>query len=298
MKDSNTRRAGLPYDRSKKKDRRYQKLRGKGAAAPTRGYAADDLPPPPDDGELALMNQQQEEIRTDIPISDDIQYKWKAHAPFKYHEFVGLSNTSWKITPFYVEQLMRWIDLISRNPQTFLLEKFHLIAEQWEPLLKHTSAIIFFAIATQTGPLFESGGTKHGGHDKIGVMDGRSDAYKQHELKVATELFHALGAKSVEIPRMLEGSTKAGQKNLNQKKRITFAKSMALKYLGMTGKPAWDGRFPKHTRPTHDGGSATKKRKKEDASSREKSSKNTFARSSNAMENQGGLTKDGDCKDV
>jgi hypothetical protein len=179
-----------------------------------------------------------------------------------------VSNKSWNITPFYVQEVMRWIHLISRNPDIFKQEEFCLTHEQWEPLLKHTSAIIFFAIATQTGPLFESNGTTHGAHDKIGVMEGRSEAYTQHEQKVATELFLALGALPHQITTMLSGSTKNGRMLFNAKKSFVnetkcFAKAMALKYLGMSGKPAWDGRLPKSSRPTSDGGASTKRRKKQ-----------------------------------
>jgi hypothetical protein len=272
MKDLETRRPGIPWDRSKRRDSRFQSVRSKRAPANTAQVLYDDdsdAPPPDVEDDYGAITVQQQQVRRDIVAVHCTEYAFSIEAPFQYERLVGASNMSWMLSVNYIEDVMTLIFVLTRNPPAYKMNPWALHADVRLPLLRNTSALIYFAIATQTGPLFETGKSIHEGHVSIGVAKGRSQGYTNHELSVATQLFLALGAKPSHVEEMLlqehpgPGKTTSAQRSFNQGgKKITFPKTMALKLLGMSGKPAWDGRLPKYTRPNSDGGSGTRKRKR------------------------------------
>jgi hypothetical protein len=264
MKDSTTRRRGVPYDRAQRKDSRYQPVRSKRAPSSDPIYDHNDVPHP---DEQVVVNNMSQSLRRDITITDALDYEYKDLVPFNFKRFVGKHNTSWVISLEYVQDVMQWVYLLTRNPETYKQEKWAMTREQRVPLMKGTGAILYFAIATQTGPLFDIGKNNHGGHNCIGEMNGRGEAYKKHEEKVATQLFIALGANAdIHVPLMFGGSVKTAQTSFNQGTRINLKKCVAMHYLGLSGKPSWDGRLPKYGRQS-DGGTKTKRRKRKRSTS-------------------------------
>ena len=246
MQNLETRRPGAPWDRSKRNDPRFSlKQRSKvvswsheGGGGAAAGVAAG--------------------VATQLVGSTQNEEQWVDEAPFTWSNWVNVPADTWVLNQQYLEGVIRLLYLMKHNPaKVEWINTDHV----WQmppkmhfPLCKHSCQIIYFAIATQTGPLFEADSDEH---QQIGHNPTKGAAWNQYEKDVATSLFHSLGVEPLSSsPSMLQdmclapkASTKQGQFNFNAKKRATFCKSFTLYLLGMSGKPGWDARLFKIPRP-------------------------------------------------
>ena len=246
MANLQQRRPGAPWDRSKRNEPRFQSGRTKviSYAHEAMGGAAGAPP-----GGAGFVQQ--------LIGSDQNQEKWVEEAPFTWSNWVNVSADQWTLNQQYLEGVIRLLWLMKVNPPRVpwwntdhvwgLVPKMHV------PHCKHSCQIIYFAIATQTGPLFEPTSLEH---RQIGHNPEKGPEWNQYEKEVATSLFHSLGVEPHPAPSFLEdmcfaqkASAKQGQDNFNGSGRATFPKSVTLYYLGMSGKPGWDARLYKIPRP-------------------------------------------------
>jgi len=195
--------------------------------------------------------------------------------PFEWtSNWHGKKPTEFRLTVNYIMRLMQALTILAENPVTdqehFLLPdntvarngyKFQCSQRVYKALCKHTCAVIYFAMATMSGPLFEPG--THGQYDTIGRMDGCPEDYLQQELKCAKALFTNLGVKddffntfiyeqnpSIAAKKPSVGSTQRAQRMFNEagEHKISYPKVRMVFLLGMSGKPSWDGRCSKKPR--------------------------------------------------
>jgi hypothetical protein len=182
-------------------------------------------------------------------------------APFSYEKnLLKKSAKDWTITEMWIYNLQLLLAALTRNEDYLATSqinpppKFAMKTNVWVSTCKNTAAVIFYAIATKTGPHFE---TSNPEHRVIGGNAGKSPQYNAYEQKVAAAVFHALGVTPQFIDHFVlnqapgpPGSTNKLQDALNKTGRfITNPKCMILHWLGMSGKPAWDGRLFKKPRP-------------------------------------------------
>jgi len=188
-----------------------------------------------------------------LPLdTDSYEYQFKEEYPFQWHHnWVGVSHYMFRLDPAYIKDVMTALKQLSLNPKS-VKDKWQQMNKptQHIALMKHTGAIVYFAIATQTGPLFE---VKSKDHWTIGLKQESTTGYKEHERAVAEQLFYALGMKKVGVDITLKetpgpGKAFTGKTTFNHNQKITLSKTFVLYYLGMSGKPSWDGRLTKNTR--------------------------------------------------
>ena len=178
-------------------------------------------------------------------------YDYTDEAPFNWE--YGVHNTWWKLNEQYLSNILQLVHLLVYNPTKvpgiLTTHIFQMTRKSHLSNGRHVCAIIYYAIATQTGPYFE---TLNKYHQTIGGYEDKSLDYNNYEKKLATKLFEVFGASQPFISEVVLGrpqKSSQGRDNFNQASKVTFQKSMMLYYLGMSGKPSWDGRLFKIGRP-------------------------------------------------
>jgi hypothetical protein len=319
MESLDKRRDGLFPSRDERRDVRFQEVKRK--RSKSKAICLDDDFDESDQESEADQNQADQNPMKCVspypPTSEDDElvgdykelvgdYKFMDVYPFQYPtQWIGINNTQFRLDTVYIKDIMKGLKYLTSNPQNSSFWQQIPKMNQLLPLLKHTSAIVYFAIATQTGPLFESNSNSHD-HQTIGKMNPKgyiSNGYYEHERAVARQLFQALQVKKKIIDIILDeekpGRAETGRATLSHKDKITLYKTCILYHLGMSGKPSWDARVVKKTRKGTPWTQSRKenKRKSNSGEEEEASSRSNFKmeeHQSNPMQEAMEQTKTGD----
>ena len=98
---------------------------------------------------------------------------------------------------------------------------------------QNVSAIIYFAIATQTGPYFETGNKDH---LRKGKHSHQSEDYNMHEEELAKQLFLALGADMDFIKMMVFALAPEGKQNTLQARDFLDARETGWCFVSVRGR--------------------------------------------------------------
>ena len=249
MQSLTERRLGLFQGRDKRRDGRFQDVtKRKDRKSTPLSFDYDDEA----EAEAAAASASDAGGRELTVDTGTYDYPFKQEYPFQWHHnWVGVPPTMFRLDSAYLKGVITALKQLTANPESVQDKWLQMNKEtQLVALMKHTAAIVYFAIATQTGPLFED---KSKDHWTIGLLkDSTPKGYKEHEREVANQLFQALGLKNLPIKIFLNekspGKTSTGRTTFNHDQKITLYKTYVLYYLGMSGKPSWDGRLQKNRR--------------------------------------------------